>query len=246
MEKLDFLDTEEPTEDTTVEPQTEAQQTEPSPVTETAEPSEAKPDRVRGPDGKFAAKPKDEDIMVPLKALHETRDEVRDLKARLAQFELPQQPQQAPLVPDMFEDPDGYTAWQNQQMSRAIYAERYNFSQRLAEQQHGKETVQSAVNWAAERAANDPQFNMAALSQPDPVGFAIEQWKKDQIVSQVDANEYEQFKQWKAATAATQQQAPPGQTTTQNPPQSIASLPSGGGGAGHVPSGPGVAFDNLF
>lgn len=241
MDKLDFLDTDEPTATETAEPA----QHEPSPAPDPAEPTEAKPERLRGPDGKFA-RARDDEIMVPLKALHETRDEVRDLKARLAQFDQPQ-PDFAPHIPDMFEDPDGYTEWQNQQMSRAIYAERYNTSLRFAEQQHGHEAVQQAVDWAAQRAAQDPQFNLAALSQPDPVAFALQQYQRERIVAEVDPGTYEKFKAWQAATAgaANQQPARPGHYSPSSPPHSIASLPSSGG-ATHVPAGPGQAFDLTF
>jgi hypothetical protein len=50
----------------------------PEPVAETVE----QKGPVRGPDGKFAKKD-EEPVMVPLAALHETRDKVKDLEARL-------------------------------------------------------------------------------------------------------------------------------------------------------------------
>lgn len=45
--------------------------------------------------------------------------------------------------------------------------------------------------------------------------------------------------------AASQQAAKPQQSTQPPPPRSIASAPSAGG-VGHVPSGPGIAFDSVF
>lgn len=240
MSELSFLDTPEEPKEVTEAPVQEAPPAEAAQPTET---EEAKPERPRGPDGKFLPKeegPKPEPVMVPIAALHETRDKVRDLEARL------QQMQPAPVqqqVPDIFEDPKGYQEFQDQKLQAALYQERYRFSERLAVNQYGADAVRSAVDWASERAQQDPHFNAQAFSNPDPVGFAIEQYKRDQVASQVDLSEFEKFKAWQAAQAQTQQ---PIQQQPQNaPPASIASLPSSGG-ADHVPVGPGQAFDSLF
>jgi len=242
MDKLEFLDGSEESE---LESTAVTEEPTETPTTEPSEAPEAEQGRPRGPDGKFIGKaegPKTEPVMVPIQALHETRDKVRDLEARLTQFEQPQQPQAAPQPPDMFADPEGYNAYVQQQIQQAGYKERLNFSHRLAVQQHGAEMVDQAVQWGQQRCAQDPHFNAITMSQPDPVGFAIEQYTREQIASQVNPTEFQQFQAWKAAQAQaqTQQQQP-----NTPPPASIASIPSSGG-AVHVPVGPGQAFDTLF
>jgi hypothetical protein len=241
-DNLPFLETEEPAEVIETPTQEPAQAETAQQPTE-AEPVE-KPERPRGPDGKFLPKEettKPEPVMVPIAALHETRDKVRDLEAKLQQMQPPQEPQQQ--VPDIFEDPKGYQEFQDQKLQTLLYQERYRFSERLAVNQYGQDAVKNAVEWAAQRAQQDPHFNAQAFSNPDPVGFAVEQYKRDQVASQVDLSEFEKFKAWQAAQAETQQ---PIQQQPQNaPPASIASLPSSGG-ADHTPVGPGQAFDSLF
>lgn len=236
MSDLPFLDAE------TAEPEV-VTPPEPAP----AEPVvEQQPEPVvaeRDEKGRFAPKPepKPEPVMVPLAALHETRDEVKALKAQLEQQ---RQQLQAQPDPDIFEDPDGFKASIQQQIANAVYAERMNASMRWAEQTHGKEVVQQAVEWGKQRCDADPMFNQAVLASPDPVGFAVQQMQRERIASEVDLSEYEKFKAWQAAQAQTQQQQP-AVTPQTPPPASIASLPSSGG-AGHVPVGPGQAFDSLF
>lgn len=241
MDNLSFL--EEPTELESTAQEVPAEAPEPTNDTPAEQP--------RGPDGKFASKeaetppePKPEPIMVPLAALQETRDKVRDLESKLQQA---QPPQQSVQKPDIFADPDGYDQYQEQRLQSALYQERYRSSERFAVMKYGEDSVKEAVNWAVQKATSDPHFNAQAFSSPDPVGFAVEQHQREQIASQVKPDEYQQFMAWKAAQGQPAQAAAPPQQETQPsaPPASIASLPSSGG-ATHVPTGPGQAFDNLF
>lgn len=234
---LTFLDTEEPeaeTVETRAEPEAPVEQPE----------AEAKDERPH--DGRFAPKqaegPKPEPVMVPLQALHEARDRARDLEARLVAAT---QPTQQPEGPDVFSDPEGFKDDIVGTMSEQLYAQTLNWSHKFAVQQHGPEAVEQAVEWGEQRCAADPSFNQQVRANPDPIGFAVEQYKREQIVSQVDHGEYQQFQAWKAAQAQAQQQPTLQQEQPQTPPRSLASLPSSGG-AGHVPAGPGQAFDTLF
>jgi hypothetical protein len=225
---LSFLNGAEEPEIETVEvaeeePQTEAVQEQPI---EAAPVEESKPDP----------------IMVPLAALHETRDKVRELEAKLAAQQQPAY--QPPEVPDVYEDPQGFQTAIQTQVQQAIYAERLNMSQRFAEQKFGAETVKAALEWGMERCSQDQGFNTSVLSNPDPVGFAIQQYQREQIATEVNIDEFQQFKAWKTAQAQVQQQSPQ-VVAPPPPPRSLASAPSVGG-ASHEPSGPGRAFDSLF
>lgn len=237
-DKLAFLDTEEPeaneSAETPAEPDTPVEQPE----------VEEKGERPRDEHGKFvkAEEPKPEPVMVPLAALHETRDKVRDLEARLAAS---QQPAQQPEEPDIFVDQKGYTEHLRREFNERLYDQTLAISGRFAVQQHGKEAVAAAVEWGKQRCAVDPHFNAQVFASPDPIGFAVEQHQREQIASQVDPGEFQKFQAWQAAQAQAQQPPAQQQEQPQTPPASIASLPSSGGAA-HVPTGPGQAFDTLF
>ena len=227
------------------EPQTEAPIAEPVQPEPVAEEPKAEPSRDEH--GRFAPKaepeaPKAEQPMVPLAALHETRDKLRDMEAKLSAME---KPQEAPQMPDVFEDPQGFAAYQQQMLQQALYQQRLDMSHRFAMQQHGKESVEAAMKWGEQRCASDPAFNQMVMSNPDPVGFAIEQYQRDQIASQVSMDDYKQFQAWKAAQAAAAQPQPTAAAPVPPAPVSIASIPSSGG-VTHVPTGPGQAFDSVF
>lgn len=232
MSDLPFLDTEEPVVETPVaEPEAQA------PVEAQPEPEG---DRPRDEHGRFAPKDKPEPVMVPIQALHETRDKVRDLEARIAGL---QPPPQVPELPDVFEDQEGYTKAIEQTIEQRLYQQQLQMSERFARIQHGEELTNAALEWGVAKCNSDPFFNAQAKASGDPVGFAVAHYQREQIATQVTPDDYQQFQAWKAAQA--QAQAAPAAQPASTPPQSIASLPSSGGAA-HVPVGPGQAFDSLF
>jgi hypothetical protein len=254
MDKLEFLDGAEA-------PNEEVVSAEAAPAETVAE---EKPERPRGPDGKFApkekaeapvspapepaptAEPPQEQPMVPLAALHETRDKVRDLEARLAAMQ-PKQPAPQPALgpaPDMFEDPDAYQAWQQQQIVNATL----NLSEEITREKYGDELVDAAKTWATEQFQTRPGFAQEVLSQRNPYGYAVKQYQKQQSLSQLgdDPTEIQAYLAWKQAqqaqpVAASAAATPP----PQRPPQSIASAPSAGGLQAQA-VGPGVAFDSII
>lgn len=233
-DKLSFLETEETAAvEIPVEPEAPVEQTETDPA----------PEQPRDEHGRFAPKDeaKPEPVMVPLAALHEARDKVRDLEGRLAAQQPAYQPQE---VPDVFADPEGFTATLQAQMQQTLYQQTLQWSQRFAEQKYGADTVREAVEWGKAQCAADPGFNASVFSHADPIGFAVEQYQRDQIASQVSMDEFQKFKAWQAAQAQAQQQ-PQASAPAPTPPRSLASVPSSGG-VTHVPVGPGQAFDTLF
>lgn len=231
MDNLEFLESNE-------EPEAIVEQ----PVEQVEEPAAPEPEaeRPRDENGRFAPKDKGEPIMVPLAALHETRDELKALKAQLAT--VAPQPEPEPL-PDVFEDQQGFVSTIQQQVQAAVYAERLNFSKSFAAQKYGEDTVKQALEWGQAKCGSDPYFNATVMNNPDPVGFAVEQFQREQIASQVDLSEFEKFKAWQAAQA--QAQPTPAPTNPTPPPRSLATAPSSGG-VQHEPVGPGQAFDSLF
>lgn len=203
----------EPVAETPTEPVEQPEETPEEPVA-AVEPAAEKPDPV----------------MVPLAALHETRDEVKALKAQLAALAPSAESQAEPQAPDMFEDPEGWQAFQRQQVDQALYVQRLNMSHRFAKVQHGEDVVAQAVQWADARCDTDPFFSQQVRYHPDPVGFAVENYRRDQIASNVTPETFEQFRAWQAAQqqqptiAAAQPQIP----ASRPPPTSLATATSAG------------------
>lgn len=167
----------------------------------------------------------------PLAALLDERDKRKAAEQELARFRA-QQPQQQPqAAPDPIDDPEGYSSFQDQKVQQALYATNLQWSERIATIQHGGETVTKAKEWGITRCDADPYFNAKVAASPDPVGFVVSEWKRDQIASNVNDTDYEQFLAWKTAQAQIQQPpatgpAPP--TSPAIPPRSLASAPSAG------------------
>jgi hypothetical protein len=247
MDNLEFLDAGEPANgEVAPTPQAEAPSetvTEATAETPVAPETEQK-GPTRGPDGKFAKKEAEEPVMVPLKALHETRDEVRSLKAQLDALNRPQT-QQQPQVPDMFEDPEGYQAHLANQVQQTIFNQTLNISEEMTRQAVGGELVDQATEWARQVFSVNPAAHQIFASQRNPYGWLVSEYQRQLAMSQIgtDPKQIEAFLAWqqaqKAQPAATPQPQP------QRPTGSIATAVSAGG-AQHTAMGPGVAFDNVI
>lgn len=199
---------------------------------------EAPPEPVQDPPAEqpepAQPEPKPEPQNVPLAAHLDERErrQAAEARAKAAEERLAaqQQPQQ---VPDMFEDPDGYSAYQDQKVQAALYQANLRWSERIATSEHGKETVAEAKKWGIERCETDPYFNAKVGSSEDPVGFVVMEWKREQIASQVSPDDFAQFQAWKQAQAQLQAPAPdnpaPPTSPRTPPPRSLASAPSAGG-----------------
>lgn len=233
MEDEDFLAAvEADNAGTPVEDQPEAQP-EPKAEEKQPEPPPAPAPAAEAPPVVEELKP--EPIMVPLAALHETRDEVKALKAQLAQFQ--QQPQAPEPIqpPDPIEDPEGFAQFQEARLQQVLLNQTLNTSERFAKKEHGVETVEAAKQWSLQRFQADPLYQQQVLRDPDPYERIVADYRRDQLFSQVsDPSEFEQFRAWKAANGQLQQQQggqppPPPNPTPAIPPPSLASAPSAGG-----------------
>jgi hypothetical protein len=184
-------------------------------------PAEAQP---RDEHGKFAKKGDEDEGAPPAPAekqefdgaatlaerrkRQEAEERARAAEARAEALERQQQQNPPPAPPDIWEDPEARFGFERQQVQQELYQQRYFVSQREAIRDHGKETVEQAISWAMERAQQDPQFNTVALSQMDPVGFAVEQYRRDQMAS-INPDDYAAFNQWREQQAAAPQQQVP-------------------------------------
>lgn len=177
--------------------------------------------------------PKAEPIMVPLAALHETRDEVKSLKDQLSRFQQTQQANQpAPQAPDPYEDPEGFAAFQSSQIQTVLLNHTLDTSERFARKEHGAETVEAAKQWALQRYATDPLYREQVLRDPDPYERVVKDFRREELFSKVsDPSEFDAFLQWKAAQSQLSgaPASSPNPTPTAIPPRSLAGAPSAGG-----------------
>lgn len=161
---------------------------------------------------------------VPITAVLDERDKRQKLEAELAQYRAQQQQPQA--VPDKWEDPDAYEAFRDQKLQHELYQQNLRWSERIATSEHGAETVKTAKEWAVAKCDEDPYFNAKVAASPDPIGFAVSEWRREQIASQVTPEDLSAFQAWKQAQA--QIQANPTPPAPNVPPRSLASAPSAG------------------
>lgn len=254
MDDEDFLDAIEadnantPVEEPKPEPETPAEPEAPTPEPEQPAPEEPAPSEPVNPLVAPVVDAKPDPGFVPISVVLDERDKRQKLEAELAKFQAQQQPQ---AIPDRWEDPEGFDAYQDQKLQAALYQQNLRWSERIAASEHGKETVDTAKAWGIERCDADPYFNAKVASSPDPIGFVVSEWKREQIASQVTPDDFAQFQAWKAAQAQLQApaQPPPAASPTTSrtvPPRSLASAPSAGGVMTEVAQSDEEMFEETF
>lgn len=210
------------------------------PVTEPAvqpEPEAAPAEPVPEPANPFATpvvEAKPEPGFVPITSMLDEREKRQKLEAELAQIRASQQQQQPQPIPDRWEDPDGHDAYQQALAERAITNVKLDLSEEVAREKFGDELVDKAREWALQKARTHPSFGQELLQQRNPYRYAVEQYNREQIASQVSPDDFAQFQAWKQAQAQLQAPAPaaepaPPDTPRTLPPRSLASAPSAGG-----------------
>lgn len=210
---------EEPQVETPEEPEAEpkAEVETPEPVLEL---TELAPEQTKPTEG-----------FVPLGAVLDERDKRKAAEAERDALRARQAPTPVQM-PDPYEDPEGYAAAQRAETAAALYQTNMRWSERIATIEHGKETVAAAKEWAFKKCDADPYFNAKVAASEDPVGFAVAEYKREEIASNVTPDEFAQFRAWKDAQNQLQQQAAPAAASQQPsaiPAPSLASAPSAGG-----------------
>lgn len=189
MADQDFLgdmlndDAPAPAEAEAVQPAVEAVVEEPAQPEPTPEPAPAPAPTPEAPR-------EDDQRTIPLATALQWRDDAKEAKRRIAEMEARQQPQSAP---DPFDDPQGFAAHQTQQVEQRLLQERFAMSDMFARQQHGAETVDQAVTWAQERAAQDSTFATSYMRQQNPIDWIVQQHKRDSMISQIGNRSMDDF-----------------------------------------------------
>lgn len=176
--------------------------------------------------------PKADPGFVPIGAVLDERDKRKKLESELEQLRQ-KQPSPQPEPIDPWTDLDGALSQRDQQYQAMLYQQKMQMSQRFAEIQHGKEAVDAALAWGRAKCDADPIFNQQVLTSDDPVGFALQQYQRDQIASTVTMDDFKAFQAWKQAQSNPQPQAAPipaldVPSPVQPPPRSLVSAQSAG------------------
>jgi len=195
---------------------------------------------------------------VPLAAFLSVRDEMQQIKRRNQELEARQNAQpQAQEIPDPVDDPNGFAAAMRAEAQQMLVAQRFEMSKEIATQQYGAEAVETARQWAMERAAKDPAFDMSLGSQPHPIAWIVQQHKRDGLISQI-GDDPDAWVRKRAAELGLGAPAPaavaapvaamgqPAPTAVAQPPRSLAGAPGSGGGVIDVPTGPMSALGSVF
>ena len=195
------------------------------------------------------------DKFVPLAAMLDERDKRKALEAKLAEYEA-QRTQPETAIPDPYDDPAGYNAFISTALQNQTLAVKFDLSEEMAKQAHGDDAVETAKEWALQRAASDPAFKQQMMQARHPIDWAVRQHKQaeDLELYQRDPVAFaravlERSGQMPAPDATVgavpavgqQPQAP----RPAAPPRSIAGAPSGGNTRA-VATGPLTSVDAVF
>jgi hypothetical protein len=153
--------------------------------------------------------------------------------------QVPQPRQAAPVVPDPYEDPQGYDMHVSNQIAQAKWELRAEMSGQRAETMYGKETVEQAIAWAQEQGLKDPTLGQRVQAQNSPVEYVVQQYQQSRTLETIAGRTFEEA----AKDYATQQGwivSPEAQPSAQQqsssvPPRSLARVP--GSGSKTAPSG---------
>ncbi len=192
---------------------------------------------------------------VPLPAFLDMRDGKKEAERRATEAERKLAEIEAAKtvkVPDPLDDPKGYEAHVEKLVTQQVTATRFNMSNVIAEQTHGKEAVEAALAWAEEKAKSDPTFVQSYMQSPHPVDLIVRQHKRDSLVGQLpeDVSSLDELVEREIAKRGLSAPAPApavavSQQAPATPPRSLASQPSAGG-VRDVPTGPLAALQAVF
>lgn len=192
-----------PTEAVTEE--AEAQQESAEAETVEAEPAEQTAETETGekePDGTPPPADEKTDTTVPIAAMHDERRKRQDLERRVA--ELQQQQTQAP-VPDVLEDPEAFTAYQDNKRQAERLQDRIAMSEQLIRSQVGEEDYNTAELAFADEVINNPALAVELRTHPNPAKFAYDVGKA--VLDRQEIGDPREFAAKQVAAALESQKA---------------------------------------
>lgn len=169
---------------------------------------------------------------VPLAAMMDERDKRKAAEERAARLEQAQQEaSQQRVIPDPYDDPDGFKKAVLQEAEQRRIADRFEDDAEDCKEKFGEDKLNAATQWATEKAQSDPSFAVSYMNQRKPITWIIKQHQQSADIADYSTDPVafakrilEQHGQQiapaaVAPVAATLQPAP----KTAMPPRSIAS-----------------------
>lgn len=233
-------------------------QVEPAPVEAAPEPQAEQPPAPPQPASPPPASPEPaappQDAAWQMKALLDERDkrqalqrQYEETQRRLQEYEARQQ--QQPEV-DPFTDPDGYKQSLEAQLERKMENRLFAQSEYFAAQQHGAETVQTAMQWLGSELQRDPSIWSKIKDNPHPADFVVKLHKRSQGLAKLGDKDPEDFaREWAMQNLETllQQRQQPGAHVAAAPsPQPPKSPPPRPSIASAPAAAPVAAQDHAF
>lgn len=198
-----------------------------------------------------------EEKSVPLATFLDMRDKQKEADRRAADAERQlaearASQQQRPPVPDAFDDPQGFAAYQQQQVAEAVMGQKFEMSDLMARESHGVEVVESAISWAMTKAQANPAWAEEYKRERHPIDWIVRQHKRDSLMQQV-GEDPDEFVRRRAAemgliaapTPSITAVAQPTVTAPKAPPRSLVNAPSHGG-VSETPVGKLAGMDTVF
>jgi hypothetical protein len=181
---------------------------------------------------------------VPITALLDEREKRQaaerdqaDLKRRIAEFE---SRKEAPKVPDMFADPEGYAQHTQRQIAETEARVTQRISGVMAVQAYGEEVVKAAEAWANK----NPAVLAEAMASSHPYDHAVKAYKQHQDMQSLGGKSLNEYMAAQVAAelakhgitiapgAAPVAAPAPSVSNPAPPPRSIANAPTANGPKG--------------
>lgn len=198
----------------------------------------------------------DQGRFVPVAALVDERVKRQEFERRTQELErqLAERSQPASALPDPLDDPEGFAAHQDQRFQQALTQQKFQMSDVMARQAHGAEMVDSASEWAMDRAKADPVFAAQYMREAHPIDWIVQQHRRDADLSDYSKDPVafarrilEAAGQPIAPVAAAPVAVPVAPApVVAAPPRSIASQPAAGAAPQTAPIGGVAAIESLF
>ena len=153
------------------------------PETEAPEVVEAAPEEVVADAPEVTEEPETQpepkaEPTVPLAALLEVRQELRDLKTLAAPKAAPTPP------PDVFEDPQGFSQHMQRQLEAATTSQKLEMSKFMAEREFGAEQVQAMYDYFEQH----PDQSQAFRNSPSPYHAGMEHYNKHRVAQEIGSD----------------------------------------------------------
>lgn len=180
---------------------------------------------------------------VPIQALLDEREKRKSERQQREALErqlrdLQTQQQTNNHAPDLYDDPEGYAHHMQQQLAETEWKLRRDMSANFAKTAHGQEKLEAAIHWAGQK--GDPYLQQRFVAAQDPYGLLVEEYNRDQLLTQIGNRSLDDFVRQRAAELAggsAQQPGAPAPNPQQaaSPPTRSLARAQGTAGAGHIP-----------